>query len=112
MPPWAQPQDKMADERRLDGGNVDRRGASEGARERELAMAGEAALALAWGLVCWGFAKDLASCAECGAWARPVGEVAGRLVAPEDKKLAWRGGTSPGGDVRGDEGEALASAGE
>ena len=86
--------------------------AEERARERELAMAGKAALALAWGLVCWGFAKDLANCAECGAWARPVGEVAGRLVAPEDEKLAWRGGTSPGGDVRDDEGEALSSTGE
>ena len=82
----------------------------ERARERELAMAGEAALALAWGLVCWGFAKDLASCKECGAWARPVGEVAGRLMAPANGELAWGGGVSPGGIVQGKKGAELAFA--
>ena len=84
----------------------------EQARARELAMAvGDLgiALALAWWLVCWGFASDPANGGRCGAWARPKGGLLGVLVAQAGDERTWRNGMSPGGDMRGEMGAALAS---
>ena len=68
------------------------------------------ALALAWWLVCWGFASDPANGAGCGAWARPAGQVLGGLMAPAGGELAWGGGVSPGGNVQGKKGAELVFA--